>query len=354
VPGKKILIAPLDWGLGHATRCIPIIKHLLEHGNEISLAGEGSVISLFKKEFPELTTLPLKGYRVEYSKYKNFFFISILMQVPKILLAILHEQKWLSKQLKKTSYDLVISDNRYGLHSNKVKSVLITHQLAIISGKGPRIDSLLQWFLYKQINKFHSCWIPDNEKENNICGTLSNPIKKPLRYRYIGLLSRLENKIVSKDGPILVMLSGPEPQRSILEKILLDQLNELEQKTVFVRGIPSPNLLVSTRFIEIHNYLDTEQLSEAMSAASVIICRSGYSSVMDLMKMKKRAILIPTPGQTEQLHLGLQMQKKGLCILQHQDAVYLKKGLLDCKNLPEIHVNMNFNRIEKALEDFGI
>jgi predicted glycosyltransferase len=91
-----------------------------------------------------------------------------------------------------------------------------------------------------------------------------------------------------------------------------------------------------------------------MSAASVIICRSGYSSVMDLMKMKKRAILMPTPGQTEQLHLGLQMQKKGLCILQHQDAVYLKKGLLDCKNLPEIHVNMNFNRIEKALEDFGI
>ncbi len=354
MPGKKILIAPLDWGLGHTTRCIPIIKHLLEQGNEISLAGEGSVISVVKKEFPGLITLPLRGYRVEYSKHKNFFFISILMQVPKIVLAILHEQKWLSRQLKKTSYDLIISDNRYGLHSNKVKSVLITHQLNIISGKGPRIDSLIQWLLYKQINKFHSCWIPDNEQENNICGTLSTPLKKPLRYRYIGLLSRLENQIASKNGPILVMLSGPEPQRSILEKILLDQLNEIEQKTVFVRGIPSPNLLVSTKFIEIHNYLDTEQLSKAMSEASVVICRSGYSSIMDLIKMKKRAILIPTPGQTEQLHLGLQMQKKGLCILQHQDAVYLKKGLLDCNNLHEIQANMNFNRIEKALEEFGI
>jgi uncharacterized protein (TIGR00661 family) len=276
------------------------------------------------------------------------------MQVPKIIRAIVHEHNWLTKQLKKNDIDLVISDNRYGLHSNKVKSILITHQLSIISGKGDRLDSLIQRLLYRQINKFHSCWIPDNEGVYNICGTLSNPNIKPLRYRYIGLLSRLEYKTPGNDRYILVMLSGPEPQRSILEKILLDQLNEIQQKTVFVRGLPSSNMLVSTKFIEIHNHLNKEQLSKAMSEATVVICRSGYSSIMDLIKLKKRAILIPTPGQTEQIHLGIQLQKKGLCVLQFQDAVDLKKGLLDCNKLPDFQRGMIFNGFEKAIEDLGI
>ncbi len=352
--GKKILIAPLDWGLGHATRCVPIIKHLLEQGNEIILAGEGPIVALLKKEFPTLMTLSLRGYGIGYTKNHQFFFFSMLMQVPKIIRAIVHEHYWLSKQLKKNKIDLVISDNRYGLHSKKVKSILITHQLGIISGKGDRLDSLIQRLLYRQINKFHSCWIPDNEGVDNICGTLSTPTIKPLRYRYIGLLSRLEYKTLNNDSYILVMLSGPEPQRSILEKILVDQLNEIQQKTVFVRGLPSSNMLVSTKFIEIHNHLNKEQLSKAMSEASVVICRSGYSSIMDLIKLKKKAILIPTPGQTEQLHLGIQMQKKGSVVLQSQDAVDLKKGLLECNKLLDLQGNMNFNGFEKALADFGI
>ena len=352
--GKKILIAPLDWGLGHATRCIPIIKHLLEQGNEIILAGEGPIVDLLKKEFPKLMLIHLRGYRIGYTKKDHFFFFTILIQIPKIISAIIHEHYWLSKQLKKNNFDLVISDNRYGLHSKKLRSILITHQLGIISGKGERLDSLIQKLLYKQINKFHSCWIPDNEGIDNICGTLSIPTIKPLRYRYIGLLSRLENTIPSNERHILVILSGPEPQRSILEKMLLDQLNEIQQKTVFVRGLPSSNMLVSTKYMEIHNHLNKDQLSKAMSDASVVICRSGYSTIMDLMKLKKKAILIPTPGQTEQIHLGIQMQKKGTCVLQSQDAVDLKKGLQECNKLPDVHGNMNFDGFEKAIADFGI
>ena len=354
MPGKRILIAPLDWGLGHATRCIPIIKELQKKGNDVTIAGEGFGITLIKNEFPGIKTIHLKGYRVWYAKDARFFFLSMLIQVPKIIRSILKEQNWLKRQLKETAFDLVISDNRYGLHSKKTKTVFITHQLKPISGGGPQLDFFIQWCLYRYVNKFNICWIPDNEGMNNIGGTLSNPKKKPFTFRLIGLLSRLENHSQKNDGSILVILSGPEPQRTILEKILLDQLKDIEQKTVFVRGISALNSLTSTQYLEIHNYMDSKQLTEAMSAAAVVICRSGYSSIMDLIKMKKRALLIPTPGQTEQIHLSSQLQKKGLCILQYQEAICLKEGLLACNNLPEIQENMNFDGFEKAIQDLGI
>ena len=355
MPIKKILIAPLDWGLGHATRCIPIINYLIAQGNEITIAGEGAGLALIKNQFPEVKTVPLMGYRIWYSRNQAFFFLSILFQLPKLILTIFYEHRWLSNQLKKKSFDFVFSDNRYGLHSKITTSVFITHQLRVISGKGIRLDNLIQKILYKKINQFDECWIPDNEGMGNIGGSLSNPTIKPARFRFIGMLSRLEDRGSGSEGPILVMLSGPEPQRTMLENILLEQLKDLKQKTIFLRGLPaSKTCLASSPYLEIYNHMDTMALSEAMSAASIVICRSGYSSIMDLIKLKKKAILIPTPGQTEQIHLGNRMKLMGFFTVQDQDAISLKEGLIQCKNNQINMESIHFDEFEKAIKDLGI
>lgn len=355
MPSKRILIAPLDWGLGHATRCIPIINYLTSLGHAVTIAGKGTGFDLLKNEFPKLPKLALDGYNIWYPKKRVFFTLTILIQVPKILYRISYEKKWLSKILEENPFDLIISDNRYGLYSKKTKTIFITHQLRVISGIGKLVDAAIRWKLYKFINQFDECWIPDNEGPGNIAGKLSDTKIKPMRYRYIGLLSRLEKKNTPVENTILVLLSGPEPQRTLLENILLAQLDKIEQKVIIVRGLKSSksSLLPATN-LEIHEQMDSTTLSLAMSKAAVVVCRSGYSSIMDLIKMQKKAVLIPTPGQTEQIYLADQMQKKGYFTVQDQDSIYLKKGLNDCgsDHLPQN--NMNYNGFEKAILDLGI
>ena len=200
------MLAPLDWGLGHATRCIPIIEHLIESGCLVTIAAEKATRRLLETEFPTLEFINLPGYRIEYPQKGSSFIIKILLQIPKILWAIHQENKWLKNELKKRSWDIVISDNRYGLHNENLTSIFMTHQLRVISGAGIIIDGFIQQFLYKKINRFTQCWIPDIEGDENIAGVLSHPQKKPKNFAYIGLLSRLNKKNESSEGPTMVML----------------------------------------------------------------------------------------------------------------------------------------------------
>ncbi|TMI85631.1 MAG: glycosyl transferase family 28, partial [Bacteroidetes bacterium] len=112
----RILVAPLDWGLGHATRCIPIIQHLLKADVEVWLAGEGAQEKLLADEFPDLPFLSLHGYRIRYARSAIGLVKNILFQAPKIVKAIRNENKWLAKMIDEHHFDAVISDNRYGLY----------------------------------------------------------------------------------------------------------------------------------------------------------------------------------------------------------------------------------------------
>jgi len=190
---KRVLVAPLDWGLGHATRCIPIIYELLEQGCSVIIAASGPTEILLKKEFPELIFLPLKGYAVRYSKKKSWLPLTIFFQIPSIITSICYEHCWLKKIVKEKDIDLVISDNRFGLYHATIPSVYITHQLLIKTGDR-FTENIAQQIHFHFIKKFTQCWVPDAEENNNLAGELSHPKKHPDNIKYIGPLSRFEKK----------------------------------------------------------------------------------------------------------------------------------------------------------------
>lgn len=356
IPGKlRILVAPLDWGLGHATRCIPVIKELLAQGCDVWLAAEGMQKELLTAEFPDLPVLDLPGYRIRYANTKRGLLWKMLSQVSKMRSAIRNEHQWLKKAVKKYSFDALISDNRYGLYHSKIPCVFITHQLCIKSPAGKWTEKLLRKRNYRYINRFTECWVPDTEGESNLSGDLSHPDKKPsVPIRYIGLLSRLSYSPFPKvsgqagDGGkknhLLVLLSGPEPQRSILEEKIVEQISHYNGTAAVVRGLPgSASLIPSTNMIHFYNHLPANKLNEEMQKAEYVISRSGYSTIMDIAALRKKSILIPTPGQTEQEYLGEYLSKKGMAVTAAQKkfslTAALKAAVDHAYRLPEITEN---------------
>ena len=308
-------MAPLDWGLGHATRCIPIIRGLVNAGFEVVLAAEGSQAVLLRAEFPLLAILPLEGYRVKYSKHPRWFAFSLLKQLPRLFTIIRKENRFLKQLIAKSKFDLVISDNRYGLYHRSVPCIFITHQLHIQAGSR-WLEKCIQLINYRYMNRFTACWVPDIQGEKSIAGALSNPKTLPsVPVHYIGLLSRFQPEQAEIVYDYCILLSGPEPQRTVLENILLDQVDALAGKILLVRGKPD-----STTFgklpdkIEVKNHLPGEALHKALSQSRCIISRSGYTTVMELLTLQKKAILIPTPGQTEQEYLAKKLAEQGYCI----------------------------------------
>lgn len=323
---KNILLAPLDWGLGHTTRCIPIIKTLLKEDITIFLAGNASQKTILNNEFPQLTFLDLAGYNISYGKNKFDLWYKLLTQMPELLKKINNEQQWLQKTIKKYDIHAVISDNRYGLYHTDIPTVLITHQLSI---QAPSIiKSFIQKINYKYINRFTTCWIPDYEGKNNLGGVLSHPQKLPeTPINYVGPLSRmLEMPISKKENLLLFILSGPEPQRTIFEHKILAQLPLKNFEAIIVRGLPNDNIeLPKINHTTIYNYLPTTVLNQLMCEATFVISRTGYTTVMDIAATKSKSILIPTPGQTEQEYLAAHLEKQQMAITANQASFDLEK-----------------------------
>jgi uncharacterized protein (TIGR00661 family) len=339
----RILVAPLDWGLGHATRCIPVIEELLQQGADVWLAGEGAQEHLLRAEFPDIPFLTLQGYRVKYAASRSGVIRKIIAQSPKILNAIRKEHKWLKKTVKENNIDAVISDNRYGLYHTDIPCVIISHQLNIKSPWGKWSERLLQKRNYRYINRFTECWVPDLPDGNNLAADLSHPAILPgTAVRYIGWLSRFkQNQQQEKNGHLLIIFSGPEPQRSIFENIIIRDIAHYEGSATIVRGLPgSHSLLPSTNAIKIYNHLPAKQLNEEMGMAEFIISRSGYSTIMDIAVLQKKSILVPTPGQTEQEYLAASLMNNDFALAGSQQffslPVELQKARLFPYRLPEI------------------
>jgi uncharacterized protein (TIGR00661 family) len=330
---NKILIAPLDWGLGHATRCIPLIRQLLAKKHEVIIAAGGAIKVLLEQEFPAIKILPLKGYRIQYSKTRWGIFFVIISQVPKVLYSIFSEKRWLDRTIETNKIDIVISDNRFGLFNKKVYSIFITHQLFIQS---PLLQSWLQKINYYFINKFDECWVPDFKNPPNLAGKLSHPLKLPSTpIKYIGSLSRFEANEIKEEKHLLILLSGPEPQRTILENIIIAQLKNFFEPVLLVRGLPgNSNSIEVGQNVKHINHIPSEELEEAILSASFVIARSGYSTIMDLTKLKKKAILIPTPGQTEQEYLAKHLFQQQLIFSIEQQKFNLEKALKEASIFP--------------------
>lgn len=332
----KILVAPLDWGLGHATRCIPIVRELLRQNCQVILAASGRGQTLLQQEFPGLTFLHLPGYEIKYAATDWGLPFKIVAQIPKLLSAIKKEHAWLEKVVREEKISAVISDNRYGLWHPDVPSVFVTHQLRI---KAPvaTVENVLQHFNYRYINRFDECWVLDVEGEANLAGELSHPVVKPaIPLRYIGPLSRFDkNDYTSSNKHLLVLLSGPEPQRTLLEKLMVKELKTCTQLIVLVRGLPGETKLLNIAGnTTTHNHLPAAELGQKISDATLVISRCGYSTVMDLTALQKKSILIPTPGQTEQEYLSKHLMQRGFAFCVEQEKFKLNAALALADSFP--------------------
>lgn len=328
----NVLVAPLDWGLGHYTRCIPIIKALQQAGFNVLVAAEKKGEALYKKEFPGITILPLQGYRIRYSHQKILFWPAMLFQSFKIGRMIRREHAWLEIAAIKFKIDLIISDNRFGFYHRSIPSIYMTHQLHIETGNRI-INKVAQKINYNYINKFKACWVPDVKGSLSLAGILSHPKVLPaVPVSYIGIQSRFVPLKNEKKYDVLFLLSGPEPSRTSFENLCLKQAALSKRKICLCRGLPAEAGIDITTSGNVHvvNHLPAKKLNEVISESELIVCRSGYSTIMDLVAMNRNAFLIPTPGQKEQEYLAAYLTEKKWFNGATQDKFELERIL----NLP--------------------
>ncbi len=351
----RILIAPLDWGLGHATRCIPIIKELKNQNCELFLAADGDTFVLLKKEFPSLVVLRVSGYKINYSRDKRWLILNLFFQLPKLIMAILTEHSRLKKITKKHNLDVIISDNRFGMYNADIISIYITHQISIKSGNyfTDKIARIIHNHFKK---KYNVCWVPDF-KENGLAGELSHPANLQSNVTYIGPLSRFEKLPgITKLYDVLISISGPEPQRTIFENMILYQLKNFRKKVLIVRGLPaeSKKLQPPNSFVEIVNHLTAKDMSRAFQQSQIIICRSGYTTIMDLIKIGKEAILIPTPGQTEQEYLAEYLMERKNFFSVKQEKFLLEEVIIRAASFPFIKREDTMYEYKKIITEFVV
>jgi uncharacterized protein (TIGR00661 family) len=326
----NILVSPLDWGLGHATRCIPVIRHLIKAGHKVTIAGYGRSLILLQNEFPSLESIELRGFSPSFPSSGNTI-LHLVLLLPDFIGSILQEHRELRKLIPRYHFDIIISDNRYGLWNKKVRSILITHQVMI---KTPSWLWFAEYPIYRitrlMIRCFDKCWIPDYKEPPGLSGDLSHKYPAPGNARFIGPLSRFaqgENMLekIPGDEKITAIISGPEPQRSIFEDILTKQLASLGQQATIITGKPeAEETMVTNGNLTIQPHLSVREISSEINSSSLVICRSGYSSIMDLQALGAKALFVPTPGQTEQIYLAELHQKSGMALWRSQEALNLK------------------------------
>ena len=319
----KILVAPLNWGLGHASRCVPLVRRLLDEGHEVILGGDGESLTLLRKHFPKLRYTYLASLNLRYSKGSRQVG-AMLCALPKLITWAYKDHLILKALLREEQLDQVISDNRFGLYNEKTECIYITHQLHIMLPRGWRwaenIASRLHARIYTRYNKV---WIPDYEDpDKSLAGEMSHQKVQSddvqCTKEYIGPLSRFDNQspITYPQSPIyniVAVLSGLEPHRSLLEQDLVARYHGQTERVLIVQGLlHRPNTRIKRGNITIVPSMSDDELKQALINAKHIIARSGYSTIMDLdaLGLLQKSELIPTPGQSEQEYLAFWTQKR--------------------------------------------
>ena len=347
---KNILVAPLNWGLGHATRCIPIIQALIDFGFNPIIASDGMALLLLQKEFPNLKCLELPSYKIEYPEKKSSFKFKMLQNMPSVIHAMFKEKKLVKKWVSDYNLIGIISDSRFGAYSKIVPSVFITHQLNVLSGSTSWLTIKTQHLI---IRKFNQCWVPDSEDEPNLSGKLGHLKIASGTIKYLGPLSRMKKTDVESKYKLMVLLSGPEPQRTLLEEILIRELKDFGGKMIFVKGIVEENIkMEKVGNCTYYNFMTSKELETKMNESEILICRSGYTTIMDLAKLQKKAILIPTPGQYEQEYLARRLFKQGRMLFVTQENFTIS-DLPEAQNfigLPEIKEEVNWKELFSLFE----
>ena len=337
---SKYLVAPMNWGLGHASRCIPLVRRLIREGHEVILGGDGESLTLLRKHFPKLRYTYLAPLNLRYSAGKSQVW-AMLKALPKLFLWSLKDHAMLQAVLREEPIDYVLSDNRFGLYINRPSTndhrpttIYLTHQLHIMLPRPWRwLEPLVARLHARTYTRFNKVWIPDYEDaDKSLAGELSHPNdvrRNDVRctIEYIGPLSRFEDYDRSQDNPIaqnytiVAVLSGLEPHRTLLEKEIVARYLDTDEQVLIVQGLVNrPNTRFKRRNITLVPSITDAELVPALMNAKHIIARSGYSTIMDLHALgllpsknetpNPQIELIPTSGQPEQEYLSAYFAEK--------------------------------------------
>jgi UDP:flavonoid glycosyltransferase YjiC (YdhE family) len=347
---KRILVCPLDWGLGHASRCIPIIHELDRFGFEVVIAADRAPLQLLKNQFPDKEFITYPGPEIEYPKRIGMA-LFMLLKAPNFIKWLKDEQSLLESFIDSYQIDAVISDNRYGSYSSRIPSILMTHQLFIQAPMGKRA---LKAFTAGRAKNFDETWVPDFDGADNLSGDLSHGETDLEELHYIGPISRFTGFATANQNhtrDLTIVLSGPEPTRTQFEEIILKQINSFEGNVLLVRGLPETiNPLKLKSNIEVKSFLPAKELEVEMANSKHIVCRSGYSSIMDLAALGKNAILVPTPGQTEQEYLAEKLKKEGKYYFENQKDFNLDRAILASKDYTGVKYKMGNAALRKRIQ----
>jgi UDP:flavonoid glycosyltransferase YjiC (YdhE family) len=308
---------------------IPVIDRYISGGSSVILGGSGKSGELLKEAFPLLPFLEVPSVEIKYKGKGMFPFMSLLWQLPAMIVSVYKEHQHIKKIVSQYPVDIIISDNRYGLYCKKVHCIFVTHQISPVL---PLMFKWAEYFLYRilrtAIHKYNECWIPDFSGADNLTGNLSHRFRLPHNARFIGILSRF-TKIFPSDAldpgyKLVIILSGPQPQLRDFTQSIIEQTGRLKCKALIItglqHGIPS-----YSRQISVVPHLGIAEFKNALLHADVIVCRAGYSGIMDLFALGKSAVLVPTPGQTEQLYLAEYLSGKGSFNYVSQSQLDLNK-----------------------------
>jgi uncharacterized protein (TIGR00661 family) len=313
---KRVLICPLGWGLGHASRVIPIIEAFLNLGHEVLVAANNQSLRLLSHRFPDIQTIRFPSFEVRLARGKSqtIPLIGVALRLP---FHTLKEHFMLRRLIRQYQIDLVISDNRYGLWCQGTNTILITHQLRVLFPKPFRfLEPAGQVFIRWIAERFTACWIPDNQGAYSIAGKLSHPTRLPRNAKYIGMLSRFTNYGVTPVHPcwdLVGIASGPNPHRELLIAEIEKLATRHNLKTLIVKGLPEEgDSIVEKDGICYAGHLGDNEFASVVKTTKYLVCRAGYSTIMDLFALRTRGLLVPTPGQTEQEYLASHLASKQL------------------------------------------
>ena len=351
-----LLFSCLDWGFGHTTRSIPLMLEFQAQGCDLIVACNSTQKKILASELRDVRYVDLEGYDIIYGDSSGTTRFKIASQFRKILTRINMERHWLQHILHNhNNIAAVVSDNRYGLALSRVPCILITHQLFVRSGYGRLIDNLLQRYLFTFVNRFSECWIPDHSSIHSLAGELSHPKYMPrVKVKYIGPVTRFTgcNSLDEFIHDVVVILSGPEPQRTILENIVLRDIKNLRKKVVVVRGLPDTQTDEVKTNAEIYNYLDASALNRIVCESRYVVCRPGYTSIMDMVKLKKKMIVVPTPGQGEQEYLAKHLSSKHLALAVSQINFSLPVALDQAQSFSFKFLDDTMQNYKNAIAEF--
>jgi len=349
---RRVLISPLNWGFGHAGRMIPLALELKKRGHEITFGADKSLIHALEKDLIDITIIPIPGIRIRYSRVLPQYFC-IFLQVPLLIISAFREHAALKRIVSELKPDIIISDNRFGFFHRYVYSVFVTHQLRIAFPRFLRfLEPVAVWLNRQIISRYDLCLVPDYPGKVNLSGRLSHDVKLPENVFYTGPFSRFripyKGEIFMNLPPLYhcLILSGPEPQRSLLFKKVSSVLQGIH--LVVLSGTPLGSDLKDRHGITVITNPETATMRHAITGSKMVISRAGYTSVMELVSLGKGGVIIPTPGQTEQEYLGQYLNGRyGFVTLKQNNL----SGLNEACQKAEVKTSVRFPDSQALFEE---